>query len=59
MSGRLHGRRSLVTGAATGIGRATSERLAAEGAEVVLFGLGGANSKRLPRASAASPSTET
>lgn len=42
MSGRLHGRRSLVTGAATGIGRATSERLAAEGAEVVLFGLGGA-----------------
>ena len=41
MSGRLEARRALVTGAATGIGRATAERFAAEGARVVPFGLGG------------------
>ncbi len=39
MSGRLAGRRALVTGAATGLGRATADRFAAEGAEVVRFGL--------------------
>jgi NAD(P)-dependent dehydrogenase (short-subunit alcohol dehydrogenase family) len=33
-SGQLHGRRVLVTGAASGIGRATCRRLAAEGAAV-------------------------
>jgi NAD(P)-dependent dehydrogenase (short-subunit alcohol dehydrogenase family) len=32
----LHGKRALVTGAARGIGRATAERLAAEGARVAL-----------------------
>lgn len=40
--GRLAGKTALVTGAATGMGRATAERFAAEGARVVLFGLGGA-----------------
>jgi dihydroanticapsin dehydrogenase len=34
--GRLAGRRALLVGAATGIGRATAVRLAAEGADVVI-----------------------
>jgi NAD(P)-dependent dehydrogenase (short-subunit alcohol dehydrogenase family) len=40
MSGRLAGKTALVAGAATGMGRATAERFAAEGAKLVLFGLG-------------------
>jgi 2-keto-3-deoxy-L-fuconate dehydrogenase len=35
MSGRLDGKRTLITAAAQGIGRATAERFAAEGAEVI------------------------
>lgn len=38
---RLEGRQALVTGAATGIGRATAELFARHGARVVVFGLGG------------------
>lgn len=41
MSRRLEGRKALVTGAATGMGRATAELFSRHGAEVVLFGLGG------------------
>lgn len=39
--GHLEGKTALVTGAATGMGRATAERFAREGAKCVLFGLGG------------------
>jgi NAD(P)-dependent dehydrogenase (short-subunit alcohol dehydrogenase family) len=38
---RLQGRHALVTGAATGIGRATAELFAQHGARVVAFGFGG------------------
>lgn len=41
MNGRLQGRRALITGAATGVGRAAAERFAREGAQIVCFGLGG------------------
>lgn len=41
MSGRLQGRKALITGAATGMGRATAELFGREGAEIILFGLGG------------------
>ncbi|MEO8685072.1 MAG: SDR family NAD(P)-dependent oxidoreductase, partial [Devosia sp.] len=42
MTGRLEGKTALIAGAATGMGRATADRFAAEGARLVLFGLGGA-----------------
>jgi NAD(P)-dependent dehydrogenase (short-subunit alcohol dehydrogenase family) len=38
---RLEGKRALVTGAATGIGRAVAELFVSHGALVVVFGLGG------------------
>nr|WP_207633549.1 SDR family NAD(P)-dependent oxidoreductase [Escherichia coli] len=37
----MQGRRALITGAATGMGRATAELFSRQGAEIVLFGLGG------------------
>lgn len=40
MTKRLQGRTALITGAASGIGRATSELFARHGANLVLFGLG-------------------
>jgi NAD(P)-dependent dehydrogenase (short-subunit alcohol dehydrogenase family) len=51
MSGRLEGLKALVTGAASGMGRATAELFSRHGAEVVLFGLGG---KALDEAASAS-----
>src|ERR1700692_2561065 len=42
MSERLAGKIALVTGAATGIGHAVAARFGVEGANVILFGLGGA-----------------
>ncbi len=42
MTRALAGKTALITGAASGMGRAAAERFAAEGARVVLFGLGGA-----------------
>ena len=43
MTPRPDGRTALITGAATGIGRATASLLARNGARVVLFGLGEAD----------------
>lgn len=50
MSGRLNGKTALIVGAATGMGRATAERFAVEGADLVLFGLGGAMLDEVARA---------
>ncbi|WP_298256729.1 SDR family oxidoreductase [Bradyrhizobium sp.] len=50
MTGRLVGKTALVTGAATGIGRAVAERFAVEGAKVVLFGLDGEALEAVSRA---------
>lgn len=50
MTGRLKGKTALVTGAATGMGRATAERFGAEGARIVLFGLGDGNLDRAAEA---------
>jgi NAD(P)-dependent dehydrogenase (short-subunit alcohol dehydrogenase family) len=41
MSRRLEGRKALITGAATGMGRATAELFGRHGAEVISFGHGG------------------
>jgi len=42
MPGRLEGKRAIITGAASGIGRATALRFAAEGAAVVVADVDGA-----------------
>ena len=41
MAGRIEGKRTLVTGAANGIGLATARRFAAEGASVALLDVEG------------------
>ena len=47
MTTRLDGRAAIVTGAATGIGRAISERLAADGAHVIVVDIAEAEGDRL------------
>lgn len=47
MSGALQGRRAIVTGAGSGIGRATVELFAAEGAKVVLVDRDGASAREV------------
>ena len=49
MTGRFAGKSIFVTGAATGIGRATAEHLAREGASVFGFGLDAAAGRALDR----------
>ena len=50
--GRLAGRRAVVTGAASGIGRAIAERFVQEGARTVVLDVDGAALADLRRASA-------
>ncbi|MEX0921974.1 MAG: SDR family oxidoreductase [Rhodovibrionaceae bacterium] len=49
MSGRLQGKRALITGAAQGIGRHAAELFAAEGAEVIASDLQGGKLEALQR----------
>jgi 2-keto-3-deoxy-L-fuconate dehydrogenase len=49
LTGRLEGKRALVTAAANGIGRAIAERLAAEGAHVVAADIDGARLKEIEK----------
>ena len=45
---RLEGKKSIVTGAASGIGKAIARRFAAEGAEVAILDMPGCRFQRLP-----------
>ena len=57
--GALDGKVAVVTGGASGIGLASSRRLAAEGATVVVVDANGEEPSRRPRSSGASPCTPT
>ena len=46
-SGRLHGKSAVITGAAKGIGRATAELFAREGAQLVLSDIDADGLRRL------------
>lgn len=55
MPGRLHGKSALITGAGAGIGRATAELFADEGARLVLFDI---NREKIESLKAAHPDAE-
>src|SRR4051794_6331643 len=50
MSGSLHGKVAIITGAANGIGRAIAERFGAEGAHVVVNDVGQAGAEVVAQA---------
>ncbi len=56
MTGRLEGKVAIVTGAGSGIGRATAKLFAAEGANVVVADLNGEDATAAEIGSAALPS---